>query len=453
MPRSKVQRGLTFAAYCAASPLFGLVCLAICATGAAGASPPPTRRHVPGHNGTLEAKLDPLQGEVCAGKAGRANFVEGGNPLVMEIKIDGPTADGEQTSAFVSANPSHDCSHELGDTTKGKTVATAIGDAPKVCWTCTDGVTAEGTKVRDCITKVVSKFWPFNKKDWALPCRDPDGKPLDESRTWAWNRFFSGVNAETDDYVGSISDAVTAAEGRLEDGTVKIIGGGQEGADFVAIADVPSMETKDGTKVGELTKHSWSVHALSAKTGDPVATMALVEDGKALRSDVTVSDDGMTLSGQAFRVHPDEPWHKFVFTAEAVPMATGTTMKRLLLAPGRRDGVKPIAYETTFIVNAAANNNKGGGGNGGINQIAVAIGASALCLILVLCGWMWLNRNRQMQAKDRSQERVFVPPPPPPLEEVVLSSAPPAALMPAAPAAAQPAVPASKVIDAMLGHA
>ena len=358
------------------------------------------RRHA--GNDTLDSAdktSNRVEGEVCAGKAGRVDFVEA-NPLVATLKIDGSTsADGEQTSAFVSTNPSRECDFQLGDTTDGKTVAVATGDAPKKCWTCTDGETADNRKVRDCITKVVSKFYPFDRPDWALPCRDPDGKPLDESRTLAWYRLYTEVDAQTKDYMGSVSNTVTAGEGRLEDGAVKVIGGGQEGADYAATADVPSMVTKDGTTVGQLKNKSWSIQAMSTKTGEPVETLVLVEDDKVLRPDlVTVSADGMMLSGQAFRVRKEEPWHKFLFQADAVAIETDgqASMKRLLQAPvaARRDEPKPIAFEATFIVNS---NNQDGGGNGGINQIAVAIGGSALVLGLVafVFMWMWLKRDRR----------------------------------------------------------
>ena len=224
------------------------------AIGAACAVATPTRRHLP-HNDTLYSpgKIgDPVEGEECTGKAGPADFAQGGNPLVPTITIGKPTADGEQTSDLVSPNPGLECVHPLGDTTDGKVVAFAIGDAPEKCFTCTKGVTADARKVLDCIGKVVSKYFPFNNKDWALPCRDPHGNPLDESRTLAWYRLYTGVKAQTEDYIGSVSNTVAASEGRLEDGTVNVMGGGQEGEDFAVVADVPSMEAKDGTKVGEL---------------------------------------------------------------------------------------------------------------------------------------------------------------------------------------------------------
>ena len=140
------------------------------------------------------------------------------------------------------------------------------------------------------------------------------------------------------------------------------------------------METNDGTKVGELKNKAWIIQSLSTKTGDPQETLKLVKNDKVLRPDlVTVSDDGMILSGQAFRVRKNAPWHKFVFTAEAMPIPTKD--RRLLQAPGRRDGPKPVAFEATVFINS---NNNEDAANGGINQVThVDIGGAAVVCVRV----------------------------------------------------------------------
>ena len=137
------------------------------------------------------------------------------------------------------------------------------------------------------------------------------------------------------------------------------------------------METNDGTKVGELKNKAWNIQSLSTKTGDPQETLKLVKNDKVLRPDL--------VTVQAFRVRKNAPWHKFIFTAEAMPIPTKD--RRLLQAPGRRDGPKPVAFEATVFINS---NNNEDAANGGINQVThVDIGGAAVvcvCVCVRACG-------------------------------------------------------------------